>query len=719
MSGGDGKDRRWLELTIDPDGWPAEGQRTRVLLVAVNVTGYYSLAVRILSLLPAKYEDLDARFDIRYVEIINSDDLRPLLACIRRWRPAIVGLSVNIWNLIACKSLARAIKQELPDTCVLCGGQEVTNSVVDYLAVVPHFDYLVDGEGEIPFRQFLQAWAPGGSVKAPDSVSGLRYREDGKTAWTGPAETLVSLDDVPSPTLAGLIPVHQNNLLGVMLEGSRGCPFRCSFCFEGARRCKVRVASLERLVAEAEHMVARGSRYFHLMDPILCNSNVKRLRGLSEFFEGLKRQKPDTVISVEAYARHVTPEVAKYLKSFSIIDLGLQTLNAETAHAIHRRHEPDAFCAGLARLKGGSATVNVYLILGLPYETAGSFLDGVRFVLSQTPTRVFFNELLLLNGTELRRRADEYDYQFDPDPPYRAHQSKWMSRRERTIAEIVAKLVEKRYNFSFRSFYVGAPWSPGAPRRAARRGELRIPGTCPQACPGCAAAQPTAHPEVREEIKKVFGENLTELDIICPEQAPGQLVKQALADLILAGVDRIRAVSPTGFYGDTELVERLVSLGLWHVMTFVSPSPDGRGSSGHSDAGLEHSLQCLSNLGRTFKLRGHASLIPHTEVVVLPGDLSPRQYVDLLQRVADQQVRLIIVPEEVPALGEEWVAALIEAFDMGLKSGWWLKLPRDTLLKALGSMPEKDRICEHIEALGFVSCEPNRPPCFRPREPLP
>ena len=47
MSGGDGKDRRWLELTIDPDGWPAEGQRTRVLLVAVNVTGYYSLAVRI------------------------------------------------------------------------------------------------------------------------------------------------------------------------------------------------------------------------------------------------------------------------------------------------------------------------------------------------------------------------------------------------------------------------------------------------------------------------------------------------------------------------------------------------------------------------------------------------------------------------------------------------------------------------------------------------
>ncbi len=111
-------------------------------------------------------------------------------------------------------------------------------------------------------------------------------------------------------------------------------------------------------------------------------------------------------------------------------------------------------------------------------------------------------------------------------------------------------------------------------------------------------------------------------------------------------------------------------------------------------------------------------MIPHTEVVVLPGDLSPRQYVDLIKQVADQRVRLITVPEEVPALGEEWAAALIEAFDIGLASGWWLKLPREVLLKALDSMPEKERICEHIEALGFVSREPNRPPCFRPREPL-
>src|SRR4030042_1671255 len=165
MSLTDTEDRCRLELTLTPDCWPRTDPKTRVLLVAINMPGYYSLPVRILSLLPAQSKDLDAGFDVRYVETTNKDDIRPLMECILQWRPQIVGLSVNIWNLLKCKALAAAIKQELPDTCIICGGQEVTNSVVDYLSEVPPFDYLIDGEGEIPFPQFLQAWTPTEGLK--------------------------------------------------------------------------------------------------------------------------------------------------------------------------------------------------------------------------------------------------------------------------------------------------------------------------------------------------------------------------------------------------------------------------------------------------------------------------------------------------------------------------------------------------------------------------
>ena len=232
------------------------GPQARVLFVGINSPGYYSLAIRNLAMVATQTAELRKRFQVFYVEWDRSDPPKPWLERIIAWRPHILCPSLNIWNRDRVISFCSAMKQALPDTVVLTGGQEVTNSVVDYLKQVPAFDYIIDGEGEIPVQQFLAAWDPdAGRLADHYAVSGLRFRNNGSVDFTGPADIVATLDDIPSPNLAGIVPIQEKRTLGVLIEGSRSCPFRCSYCFEGAKTEKVRSASFAKLEKEIEYMV--------------------------------------------------------------------------------------------------------------------------------------------------------------------------------------------------------------------------------------------------------------------------------------------------------------------------------------------------------------------------------------------------------------------------------------------------------------------------------
>jgi radical SAM superfamily enzyme YgiQ (UPF0313 family) len=747
-----------LELTA-PHGWWADQEgRTRVLLVGVNMPGYYSLPVRILSLLVLADGGLRARYDVRYVEIDNQPGDGSLLQALAQWRPRLVGFSVNIWNRPACESLSRQIKQRWPETVVLCGGQEVTQSVVDYLQRVPSFDYLIDGEGEIPFRQFLQAWSPEKGLCDPESVSGLWHRRRGRSSLTRPADWVTSLDEVPSPILAGLVRHTHRNVLGVMLESARGCTFRCSFCFEGAKRCPVRTASVERLAREINYMVAQGAHYFHLMDPILCNGDQPRLHALAEVLARAREKQPRLVVSAEAYAHLVTEDAAKYLSAFHIIDVGLQTVHPPSAKAIHRPWHPDRFQVGIERIRRSGATFNIYLINGLPFETVGSFLQGIRFVLEQRPTRVFFNELLLLNGTELRRRAEEYGYDYDEAPPYRVRANPWMNLREMRLATLVAKTVEHRYNLCYNSLFIHAPWkSRTLPPVENRRERVALRGGCSVRCPGCDLAVPNAPPG-RSMLRALLDLRVEEIDLVCGDGiGVDELTKIARA-LPMTGVNRLRWIGPPSALATADAATQWVESGLFQARTFVvcesnpgsgpttaalsegragCPQPAGpfvsqtllarrAGDSapylnstvlGSGAVGAERyqgALERIGSLTRMFQLRGLANIHPHVEVVVLPGHAGPAEYRQCLSQVGACRVRIVEVPEHGPPDDPAWNAAVLDAFEEGLTAGYWVRLPRRLLPRALAGLKDAESVVQSLEFLGLLSGPGAWPPCYEP-----
>ena len=95
------------------------------------------------------------------------------------------------------------------------------------------------------------------------------------------------------------------------------------------------------------------------------------------------------------------------------IELGLQTINEETAKRIRRGYMLPVFEDAYRRLKEAGLEVIVHVIFNLPGETKQDMLDTVRYLsqLDPGPDGVKIQMLQILDGTDLAR-----EYKADPFP---------------------------------------------------------------------------------------------------------------------------------------------------------------------------------------------------------------------------------------------------------------------------------------------------------------
>jgi len=94
-----------------------------------------------------------------------------------------------------------------------------------------YIDYVIEGEGEISFYEFIKFLD--GKLRI-EEVHNLWYKQEGKIK-NNPCAKLLDLNTIP------MLPYHlvemSNYILSygnkkmLILEGSRGCPNRCKFCF--------------------------------------------------------------------------------------------------------------------------------------------------------------------------------------------------------------------------------------------------------------------------------------------------------------------------------------------------------------------------------------------------------------------------------------------------------------------------------------------------------
>jgi len=386
----------------------------KVALLAMNAPGYQSLAIAYLRAFAEADARLKGRAAFQSLDLASDDDPWWVAFRIIGLAPDVLGASVLCWNARAIYDVCRIVKQALPEITIVLGGPEVGPVAEDVLAAHPQIDAVVRGEGEETFAEVLDLARRGKPLSRADGVSA---RDAGGTIRSAPDRALIAdLDSIPSPYLSGVLAPREGT---AYIEGYRGCPHRCAYCFEGKGYGRIRAFSRERVEAEIAHLAdERGVRSFSFIDPVF-NLTAERLAWLAEALAP-HAARGTTLHTVEVDIERVDDVSAAQLARAGVtsVETGPQSVGAAALAACHRGFDRERFVRGVEALKAAGIRVECDLIVGLPEDTVSDFFEGLAFCVSLDPGKVQTSTLHVLPGTELYQHAEELGLSFDPEPPH-------------------------------------------------------------------------------------------------------------------------------------------------------------------------------------------------------------------------------------------------------------------------------------------------------------
>ena len=147
---------------------------------------------------------------------------------------------------------------------MVMGGSHAS-AVPESLLTSPHVDYVIRGEGEKPFVEFLRYLK---GQRRIEDVPNLAYKRGGEIVLN-PISDNFPIDELPFPDLSDLSP-GPYALAGkpmTFMITSRSCPHKCSFCsVHTTFGTDYRRRSLENVLEEIELRYSQGYRVIDFED---------------------------------------------------------------------------------------------------------------------------------------------------------------------------------------------------------------------------------------------------------------------------------------------------------------------------------------------------------------------------------------------------------------------------------------------------------------------
>lgn len=197
-----------------------------------------------------------------------------------------IGAIVTVYRYV--KWLIGILKRDHPDKKIMIGGS-VGTSIPRIILEKTEADIICKGEGEITVMELVNALQDGIDLK---TVDGIWFKgQDGKIIINRGRSPIKDLDNIPLPAW-DLFPmeIYLKNPVGapnrnkwidgnndgdvplsMNLNGTRGCPYKCIYCYHDFMGVGYRHRSPENIINEMRILYNQyGVRYFHFIDDEFC-----------------------------------------------------------------------------------------------------------------------------------------------------------------------------------------------------------------------------------------------------------------------------------------------------------------------------------------------------------------------------------------------------------------------------------------------------------------
>jgi len=396
----------------------------RTVLVSchiINSPQAIPLAAAILKTYQPYKEEVEVILKDFFLNDTSSEAAENILDC----NPDSVGFSMYIWNRDFMVETAAAIKGLNKDITIFAGGAEITASALSLMSN-SSFDYLVRGEGELPFVSLLK-FLLGKDSNRPDKLIKMSY--------------LNNLELIPSPFLNSCLDPEEWD--GLLWELSRGCPYNCSFCSESRGIKGVRYYGEERIKKELILFEEKKVEQIFVLDPTF---NIYRDRALS-IIKLIKTNAPDIHFTFEIRAELLDEELAEAFSELHCsLQIGLQSSQIDVLKNVNRSLNAKEFSEKIELLNKYGAVFGLDLIYGLPGDTISGFLDSLDYALFQIPNHLDIFRLSVFPGTALFEQAKSFNLEFKNTVPYSVISGPEYSEKELDESGEIARSVDLFYN---------------------------------------------------------------------------------------------------------------------------------------------------------------------------------------------------------------------------------------------------------------------------------
>ncbi len=364
---------------------------------------------------------LESRDKDAEIEVLDCQakrlDWKELENHIESSNPDIVAPSAlatcNAYTVLRTVATAKKVN---PNVKTVVGGQHFTATAQESLKAWPEIDFIVRGEGEQTFVELVQEL----KRKHPSfsRVKGVSFRQRGKIVHNPPRPLIENLDDLPLPGyhfVKGHMGKYRFTMMAgaknyALIEGSRGCPHKCSFCSQWKHwRGTWRIKSAKRIADEFEYCYNEfGSQFLWLTDDNfglgenakdLCDEIIKR--GIADDIMWFMQVRCDDIIKHQ----DVLPKMRKAGNRWMLV--GIESGSKATLESFHKKINPKESEQAVKLLKENDIFAQATLIIGERKDSAESIAKLRDFVNHIDPDLAIFMILTPFPGTELYEMAKQ------------------------------------------------------------------------------------------------------------------------------------------------------------------------------------------------------------------------------------------------------------------------------------------------------------------------
>ncbi|MFA5261954.1 MAG: radical SAM protein [Candidatus Omnitrophota bacterium] len=336
------------------------------------------------------------------------NDREQVLKTIAKQKPDVLAFSAMTGTYQWMLGIARDAKRMDPGVKVLFGGVHAS-AVPDRVLQQEPVDYVCVGEGDLAFRFILQALA---HKDFASPIPNTRYKSPGGTIVQGPQTGFIQdLDSLPGFDKSLWEDyIRLGDIYFTM--ASRGCPFRCTYCFNnfysqlgGPHKTKyVRQRSAEHMLQELRHARRRYKLRLVEFEDDIFTFNKKWLKDF------LAQYKKEIGIPFQclSHSSFMDGDVIRWLSEAGcrFVQMGIQSADEDFKNRMIKRYEKTRQIETVMEtMRKFHVELKVDHMFGLPGEPLAAQESARDLYARIPPYRIQTFWMNYFPGTEMTQQA--------------------------------------------------------------------------------------------------------------------------------------------------------------------------------------------------------------------------------------------------------------------------------------------------------------------------